>query len=119
MNIQGVEILSQKINYMPTWLGIMLLIITFFLSLILFFAWIDDYPKYFGIASCFTAALWILCLILSTRQCPTILNKPTKIEYTIEITDDNAWKELGPNYKVIEKVYEIKEIYRIEGDYVE
>ena len=119
MNIQGVEILSQKINYMPTWLGIMLLIITFFSSLLLFFTWIDDYSKYFGIALCFTIALWILCLILSTRQYPTILNKPTKIEYEIEITDDNSWKELGPNYKIIKKVYNIKEIYRIEGDYVE
>ena len=119
MNIQGVEILSQKINYMPTWLGIILLIITFFSSLVLVFMWIDDYSKYFGIALCFTVTLWILCLILSTIQCPTILNKPTKIEYTIEITNDNAWKELGPNYRIIEKVYETKEIYLIEGDYVE
>ena len=47
----------------------------------------------------------------------TFLNKPSKIQYEIEIIDDNAWKKLGPKYNVLEKLYENKEIYRIEGEY--
>jgi hypothetical protein len=48
----------------------------------------------------------------------TFLNKPSKIQYDIEITDSNAWKELGPNYRVLKKLYENKEFYCIEGDYI-
>ena len=119
MNIQGIEILTKEIVYSPNWLGIVSLIITFFSSIMLLFMFTDIEVKGAGIASCFVFALFVLCLILAVVQHSTILNDPSKIEYTIEITDENAWKELGPNYKVIEKVYETKEIYLIEGDYVE
>ena len=62
--------------------------------------------------------IFIICIALTfVESGETILNHPSKIEYIIEITDDNAWKELGPYYSVKEKVYENKEIYIVEGDY--
>lgn len=120
MNIQGVEILTQKTIYSPHWLGIIALIMFLFTTIILIRMWADGFiNKGAGIVSCFTFALFLICLILLTAtNYETPLNYPTKIQYEIEILDDNAWKELGPNYTVKEKVYENKEIYLIEGDYI-
>lgn len=121
MNIQGVEILTQKIIYSPEWFGIIAGIIFAIATFIFFTMWLDGFlNKGAGIVSCFTFALFLLCLILSTStEHSTTLNRPTKIQYEIEVIDDNAWKELGPNYTIKEKVYENKEIYVVEGDYVE
>lgn len=121
MNIQNVEILTQKIIYSPQWFGIITWIIFLSATFFLVAMWLDGFlNKKAGIISCFTFTLFILSLILTmTNECPTILNRPTRIQYEIEITDDNAWKELGPNYTIKEKPYEIKEIYIIEGDYID
>lgn len=120
MNIQGVEILTQKTIYSPQWFGIATWIIFLIATICLLGLWADGFlNKGAGIASCFTAVLFLLCLILTMAQSSNILNYPTKIKYEIEITDDNAWKELGPNYIVEEKIYNNKEIYLVEGDYVE
>lgn len=120
MNIQGVEILTQKTLYAPQWFGAIAWIIFLFIAIFLFMTWIENlYSRGAGIASCFTFALFLLCMLLSsTSEEPTFLNHPIKIQYEIEVTDNNAWKELGPNYKVLKKIYETKEIYLVEGDYV-
>lgn len=69
----------------------------------------------------FTAIISFLILIVlgiyDSTSHPTLINKPNKIQYTVEITDDNIWKEIATNYKVKEKPYEEREIYIIEGDY--
>lgn len=121
MNIQGVEILTQKIIYSPEWFGIIAFILFLFTTFVLIAMWADGFiKKDIGIISCFTFSLFILCLILTTAtEYETVLNHATKIQYEIEVLDDNAWKELGPNYTVKEKIYSNKEIYLIEGDYVE
>lgn len=121
MNIQGVEILTQKTLYAPQWFGSIAWIIFLFIAIFLFITWAESlYSRGAGIASCFTFALFLLCMLLSlTPEESTFLNRPIKIQYEIEVTDNNAWKELGPNYKVLKKIYETKEIYLVEGDYVE
>lgn len=120
MNIQGVCVLFQQTIFGPTWYGcaawIIMMGLTFFFAIM----WLDGCEKWAGFVCwvCFT--LFIICLALTFIEGgKTILNRPSKIEYTIEIIDDNAWKELGPNYIVKKKPYEIKEIYVIEGDYVQ
>lgn len=120
MNIQGVEILSQQTFFSPMWYGIAALIILIGLTFFFTMIWLGEMEKWAG-PFCWTFfILSIICIALvATENSKTILNHPSKIEYTIEITDENAWKKLGPNYKVIKKVYETKEIYLIEGDYVE
>lgn len=120
MNIQGVEILTQKIIFSPIWQGIAAWIIimcfTFFFALL----WLDGCESWAGFITAICFIFFVISLALTfTDNFKTFLNHPSKIEYTIEITDDNAWKKLGPNYTVKEKVYENKEIYLIEGDYIE
>lgn len=120
MNIQGVCILSQQTIFSPMWYGfaawIIMMCLTFFSAII----WLDGREIWAGPISWLCFALFIICIALTfVEEKKTILNYPSKIEYTIEITDDNAWKELGPNYTIKEKPYETKEIYVIEGDYVD
>ena len=120
MSTIGVVILEQQTLYRPTLFGPIGLIISLIVFLYAISLWMDVMEPGAGIASIICFTCFILFLVLTfTDTHKTLLNKPDKIRYTIEITDDNAWKELGPNYDVIEKVYNDKEIYIIEGDYVE
>ena len=120
MNIQGVEILAQKIIFGPTWQGFVIWITM--MSFTIFFAtlWLNEYEGWAGPITWICFAFFVISVALThTTNFKTFLNYPSKIEYTIEITDDNAWKKLGPNYTIKEKVYEDKEIYLVEGNYVE
>lgn len=120
MNIQGVCILSQQTVFSPMWYGIAAWIIMMCLTFFFAVMWLDGMEKWAGPVCWICFALFIICIALTfVKSGKTIFNYPSKIKYTIEITDDNAWKELGPNYIVKEKPYEIKEIYIIEGDYVD
>ena len=121
MNIQGVEILTQKIIFSPTWQGIatwaIIMCLTFFFALL----WLEKSENWVvGLIPLICFVFFVISLALTyTDNSKTFLNYPSKTEYTIEIIDDNAWKELGPNYTVKEKAFENKEIYIVEGDYVE
>ena len=120
MNIQGVCILSQRTIFSPMLYGIaawiIMMCLTFFFAMI----WLDDMEKWACPICGICFILFIICIALTFIEGgKTIFNHPSKIEYTIEITDDNAWKELGPNYTVKEKPYEMKEIYVVEGDYID
>lgn len=120
MDIQGVNILTQRIIFGPIWQGIAAWVIAMCLTFFFAMMWLAEDKNWAcpvcGI--CFT--LFVICMALNfTDNSKTFLNHPSKIEYTIEIIDDNAWKKLGPNYTVKEKLYEMKEIYIVEGDYVE
>ena len=120
MNIQGVCVLSQHIIFSPMWYGIAAWVIMLCLAFLFSLFWLDGYEEWAGLVCGICSALFIIFAALTfTESEKNLLNHPSKIEYTIEITDDNAWKELGPNYTVKEKLYETKEIYIIEGDYVD
>ena len=120
MNIQGVEILTQEIIFGPIWQGMAAWIIIMCLAIFFAMIWLDGYRDWAGPVCGICFILFIICIVLNfTDNSKTFLNYPSKIEYTIEITDNNAWEKLGPNYTVKEKVYENKEIYLVEGDYVE
>lgn len=114
MNIPGVEILSTTLIYEPTVLSIILSIL--FTLLAMFFIWgsigriLGDYWGLIGIVC---MLMIFVCTGLGQAQTKTILNKHAKTKYVVEITDDAAWKEIGPNYTVVNKVYESKEIYVI------
>lgn len=119
MNIQGVNVLSQKIFYSPQWFGIAARICTIVLGFFFLFILIEGYKMWAMIPTIICFILFVIVLPISFEENHnTFLNKPSKIQYEIEIIDDNAWKELGPKYNVLEKLYENKEIYRIEGEYV-
>lgn len=119
MNIQGVEILSQKILYSPQWFGIVAWIGAMAIGILFLSLAIDEEELWQLIIGSISLVLFIVFAgITFEENHSTFLNKPSKIQYEIEITDDNAWKELGPNYEVLKKLYENKEIYRIKGDYI-
>ena len=119
MNIQGITILTEKIIYGPQWFGIVAWIISviagfFFLMLVIEG---DEMWAIIPTVTCFILFITFIAIAFEENH-NTFLNKPSKIQYTIEIIDDNAWKEIGPNYNVIEQPYEKKKIYVIEGDYI-
>lgn len=119
MNIQGVEVLTEKIIYSPQWFGIVAWIGAMAIGLLFLSLAIDEEELWQLIIGSISLVLFIVFAgITFEENHSTFLNKPSKIQYEIEITDDNAWKELGPNYDVLKKLYENKEIYRIEGDYI-
>lgn len=90
-----------------------------FLEFFFLFILIEEYKAWAIIPTTICFILFMIFLGIGFEENHnTFLNKPSKIQYKIEIIDDNAWKELGPNYIVKEKLYETKEIYRIEGEYV-
>lgn len=116
MGIEGVQILEAKIIYSPWFLGISVCVL-FFLLTIIFFVIATDDLRYI-IIGIFFAVIFLYTLWASyVNNTSTFLNYPNKIRYTIEVIDDNAWKQIGPNYTVLEKVYSNKEIYIIQGDY--
>lgn len=119
MNIQGVEVLTEKIIYSPQWFGIVAWIGTMAIGIFFLLLAIDEEEPWHFIIGGISLVLFIIFAgITFEENHSTFLNKPSKIQYEIEITDDNAWKELGPNYDVLKKLYENKEIYRIKGDYI-
>lgn len=120
MIINGVEILKQSIIYIATWYGNILLL--FFLvggALIAVTGGLWDDIKIMILGTTICVSTLILIPFATSSDFPTFLNKPYKIQYIIEIKDDSAWKEIGPNYKVIKKIYDNKEIYLVEGDYID
>lgn len=118
MNIQGVNILAQRVIFGPIWQGIAAWAIMMCLAFFFAIMWLDGCESWAGPVCGIFFALFIICVGLNfTNHSKTFLNHPFKIEYTIEIFDDNAWKKLGPNYTVKSKIYDTKEIYIIEGDY--
>ena len=120
MNIQGICILSQQTIFSPTWYGVVAWIIMICFSFLFLIRWAEGCEAWPGLVSLIFFVLFIICITLGfTEHRKTLLNYPSKIECTIEIIDDNAWKELGPNYTVKEKPYEMKEIYIIEGSYTD
>ena len=120
MNIEGVEILSQNIIYRPELYGIIIIVALGALAFLFLGFWIDniidDWGAFAFLGAC---SLAIIIGFITFDNKPNTFNYPDKIQYEIEIIDDNAWKELGPNYTVLNKPYETKEIYLIEGNYVD
>lgn len=114
MNIPGVEVLSTTLIYGPTVLSIILSIL--FTLLAMFSIWggigriLGDYWGLIGIVC---ILMVFVCTGFGQAQTKTVLNEHIKTEYVVEITDDMAWKEIGQNYTVVNKVYESKEIYVI------
>lgn len=118
MTINGVEILSSQIIYAPLPTGQIAAIIFIILSFIFLSRILDENVTIINVTACaICMALGGACLIMATSSRKTPLNRPDQIAYIVEITDDSAWKEIASNYKIIEQVYENKNIFSIVGQY--
>lgn len=119
MNIQGVNVLSQKIIYSPQWFGIAAWIGAIVLGFFFLIIFIEGYKEWAMVPTIVCFILFIILIAIAFEENHnTFLNKPSKIQYDIEITNDDAWKELGPNYRVLKKLYKNKKFYCVEGDYI-
>ena len=115
--IKGIEILSSEIIYKIQSLWLVIGIIALAIGMITFFISCDSYSGRGAIiGGCITILAIIVLSSGNFSDNKNWFNQPKSIQYTIEIIDDNAWKEIGPRFKVIEKVYDNKEIYVIEED---
>lgn len=118
MNIQGIEILKEHLIYKPNMFGCISLLGFIIITVSIIFIALDNISNKLLILAMVGSILTLVSIVLCYCPNKTIFNHPVKIRYDIEVIDENAWKELGPNYTVIEKVYDNAEIYVIEGDYV-
>ena len=110
-------ILAQEIIYKISPIGIIIVLSCAVIGISFGLIGMElDKPKLFVTGVISFIMLLALAAYDSTSH-PTLLNKPNKIRYTVEITDDSIWKEIATNYKIKEKPYEEREIYIIEGDY--
>ena len=115
MAINGITILASQALFCPTTYGNLIVFLSLVLLFVLLVFFICFEKTICFIGSIFFFILLVISSILVSMDTQTILNKHYATQYTIEILDDNAWKEIGPNYEVVEKPYENKEIYIIES----
>lgn len=121
MNIEGITLLNQFVEYSCSPLIIITIII------------IGGILIYIGIMLCeqqhptgflIVVVGLLFALIFGTMACKekdkTLLNYPIYIHYVIQIDDDKAaWSEIAPNYIIVEEVYPNTGIYEIKQEYKE
>lgn len=116
--IQGINILEQSPIYQTSLFGIIFTLL--FISLaILFFviAFILDEPKLLILMSIFTIFAAFGGITADTNF--PLINSKVGTKYIIQVEDENAWKEIVPNYEIVKRVYENQNIWEIKGDYVD
>ena len=111
------NILTQEIVYTLSSFGLTLTIIMTIVAALCFIISIEFNEPKIIIISFISFIFLVIMGIYDSNSHPTLINKPNKIQYTVEIVDNNIWKEIATNYIIKEKPFEEKEIYIIEGDY--
>ena len=105
------EILSVIPVYYTPWY-IPILIISLVVGLVLCFLCLMDEHMW----ALFIIALLTLGCIVLVIVLPHELPVEGQYEYQIEITDNSYYKYIVDNYKIIERVYDNREIYKIQGE---
>ena len=120
--INGADILNEIIIYksVPFYTHYLPIFITCVSFLIILYGAFKEKGEDMAIGAGLLLFAMIFYIIVSDTSTKTIFNYPSKIQYTVEIKhEDDAWKVIGPNYEVKEKLFENREIYVIEKDYIE
>lgn len=120
--INGADILNETIIYevSPFYTRYLLTFIVCIGFLIMLYGGFKEDGKKIAIGAALLLFSMIFQTIVNNTSTKTIFNYPSKIQYTVEIKhEDDAWKVIGPNYEVKEKLFENREIYVIEKDYIE
>lgn len=120
MNIEGITLLNQFIEYSCTPLT---LIIPIVITVIIFVIGILMLKKNNNIGNlilCFAfICLGIICITATQENNKTFLNYPAYTHYIVQIDDKAAWSEIAPNYTIIKEVYPNTNIYEIKQKYKE
>ena len=104
------EILATTPITDVTWYGKLIFAVMVIAALLAFFA-IRDHE--FGLAAGSCIVVIILVVILLT--CPIIQEDKTTAIYTVEITDQEQYKQLIKDGYTFKRIFDNREIYRIQG----
>ena len=119
MNIEGITLLKQFVEYSYNPLMFLMIIIGAIIFVTGFL--IIDCGHPIGALVAFGGAIFILTFtgIACEDEHKTFLNYPAYTHYIIQINDKTAWTEIAPNYTIIEEVYPDTDIYEIKREYKE
>lgn len=120
MNIEGITLLNQFIEYFcKPFIVIILLIIGAIIGLVgVLLCEKDSYigPIVIGVA---IISAIVFGSMAGEEEHKTLLNYPEFTHYIIQINDKAAWAEIAPNYTIVEEVYTDTGIYEIKREYKE
>lgn len=120
MNIEGITLLNQFVEYLPYPLLIIMTVIFIAVSIVIGVTFINHYEETIGgIFISGSIILLLIFIILSTSETSNFINYPAYTHYIIQIDDKAAWAEIAPNYTIIEEVYPNTGIYEIKQEYKE
>ena len=120
MNIEGITLLNQFIEYScKPLIVIMIFIIACILALISVLLLEADHPIGIVILIFTLVFAFVFGAIAAEEEHKTLLNYPKFTHYIIQINDKAAWVEIAPNYTIIEEVYPNTGIYEVKREYKE
>ena len=120
MNIEGITLLNQSIEYSCKPFVVIILII---IGAIIFLvgALLCEKENYIGPIVIIGSIISILVFgsMAAEEEHKTLLNYPAFTHYIIQIDDKAAWSEIAPNYIIVGEVYPNTGIYEIKREYKE
>lgn len=120
MNIEGITLLNQFIEYScKPLIIIMLFIITCIFALISVLLLEADHPIGIVILIFSLVFAFVFGSMATEEEHKTLLNYPKFTHYIIQIDDEAAWSEIAPNYTIVKEVYPNTSIYEIKREYKE
>lgn len=120
MNIEGITLLNQFVEYSCKPLTVIILIIIGAITGLIG-ALLCEKDNYIGpivIGVGIISAL-VFGSMAAEEEHKTLLNYPEFTHYIIQIDDKAAWTEIAPNYTIVEEVYPDTGIYEIKREYKE
>lgn len=120
MNIEGITLLNQFVEYSCKPL-IVLTIIIIGTIIVLISVFMLENDNLIGalVLLIDLASTIIFGVIASEEEHKTFLNYPAYTHYIIQIDDKTAWSEIAPNYIIVKEVYPNTGIYEIKQEYKE
>lgn len=120
MNIEGITLLNQFVEYSCKPL-IVLAIIIIGAIIGLVGALLCEKGNYIGPIAIVVGIISVLVFgsMAAEEEHKTLLNYPAYTHYIIQIDDKAAWSEIAPNYTIVEEVYPNTDIYEIKRKYKE
>lgn len=120
MNIEGVTLLNQSIEYLSYPSLIIISIIFVVAGILSGVAFIEKYREVIG--SLFisgSVSLFVIFLLLTSSNTSNFTTYPAYTHYIIQIDDKAAWAEIAPNYTIVKEIYPDTGIYEIKREYKE
>lgn len=117
MNIEGITLLNQFVEYSPRSLVVLITIILIAICIVIGMVFIERYREIIGsVLICGGIIFFAILVSLSTSNSQNITNYPDYTHYIIQINDKTAWSEIAPNYIVVKEVYPNTGIYEIKRE---